>query len=127
MSWFDEHQSLPNDEWFQALKDDNIEDYMEYLWFDLDGVKFAEFKSTVAALESDTTLSTAQLVQWETQHLLFIGQSIDSDYLVCDQQATYVIPYDLHTADIERFDLSIASFMAQWTSHQLESRYLIAE
>ena len=126
MTFFETHQNDTNDEWFQAIKQEGIEDYNDSLYFDLDGQQEQQFKDNIAALESENTLTTAQLQQWEKQQFIFIGTSSESDYLVCDDNATYVIPYDLHTSDIESFPMTIGTFMEQWTTHQLQSRFLIA-
>ena len=121
--FFLDHQHDNNEEWFTALQKNNIEDYNDYLIFNLNHQLDAPFLFSCQFLSSRTTLNEAQALHYINDGCL-IAQTIDGHYLLAIKDTTIIIPVDLHVTDIEFFSLPIAQFMVLLINKKIQSNYI---
>lgn len=120
--WFLTHAELPFCTWYHELqtkKEVWLDDQLAFQSQDQDlNIPFTE---ALACLQGKGIITADFL---EKRQLRLVAQSIDGDYIFGSDQKTYIIPVDLHEADVEHFPLAPPKFIAQLITGQVHSHIL---
>lgn len=99
--------------------DRRIFQYDDYFLLDQERI-VRLFNTNVAELQSDITL-TPDFFDSATK---VVAMTIDGDFILANDQRTYVIPKNLVKADLEIFELPLIDFFVQYEEQQLNSTIL---
>ncbi len=107
------------DTFIKHFDDRRIFQYDDYFLLDQERI-VRIFNSNIVELQSDITLSP----DYFDPATKVVAMTIDGDFILANDQRTYVIPKSLVTSDIEVFELPLIDFFVDYEEQQLNSTIL---
>lgn len=99
--------------------DRRIFQYDDYFLLDQERI-VRLFESNLKALQSEITIEP----DFFDETTKVVAMTIDGDFILANDQRTYVLPKTLIKADLEVFDMALIDFFVQYEEQSLQSTIL---
>lgn len=100
--------------------DRRIFQYGDYFLLDQERIQRL-FKTNLTALQSEITLSEDYFDEQTTK---VVAMTIDGDFILANDQRTYVVPRTLVKADLEVYEMPVIDFFVAYETHELNSNII---
>lgn len=108
------------DTFIKHFDDRRIFQYDDYFLLDQERITRL-FSTNLKQLQSDITIPTDF---FDSQTTKVVAMTIDGDFILANDQRTYVIPKNMIKADLEVFELPLIDFFVRYEEQELNSNIL---